>query len=452
HEQAALDAIRTLGLELQVIFNKGAVMILPSGENKATGLCAALEELCLSAHNVVGIGDAENDHALLEMCELSVAVANAIPSLQTRADIVTVGARGTGVQELIERLLREPGDPVLAPPRHRIPIGRTQDEEVAIDPHGRHLLVSGPSGAGKSTLTNTLLEQLADRRYQFCLLDPEGDYEGFTRAIRIGTPHTAPSIEEVAAALQRPDQNVIVSLTGVARSDRPAYFASLLPRILELRAVTARPHWLVIDEAHHVLPADWQGAATLIPQAWSSLAMVTLEPDRVSPLATQDVDLVVAVGEVLPELSDLLGARGIHAGRDTLPPGTARLWRLAADPVPVTPVTFDVRPPVEQHRRHRRKYVEGSLTPETQFVFTGPEGRLRLTAQNLSEFMRLAEGVDEETWNYHLRRGDFSEWFRHVIKDEELADVVGNVESQPAQSRVAGMEALRRAIEERYSV
>ena len=65
HETVVLEAIHELGLELQIIFNKGAVMVLPSGVNKATGLAAALEELRLSAHNVVGIGDAENDHAFL---------------------------------------------------------------------------------------------------------------------------------------------------------------------------------------------------------------------------------------------------------------------------------------------------------------------------------------------------------------------------------------------------
>ena len=38
HERHVLETIRDLGLELQVIFNKGAVMVLPSGINKATGL------------------------------------------------------------------------------------------------------------------------------------------------------------------------------------------------------------------------------------------------------------------------------------------------------------------------------------------------------------------------------------------------------------------------------
>src|SRR5215510_7166939 len=42
HQDAILHAIRDLGLELQVIFNKGAVMVLPSGVNKYTGLVAAL--------------------------------------------------------------------------------------------------------------------------------------------------------------------------------------------------------------------------------------------------------------------------------------------------------------------------------------------------------------------------------------------------------------------------
>ena len=58
HEETVLEVIRELGLELQVIFNKGAVMVLPSGINKAVGLAAALEDLSLSPHNAVGIGDA----------------------------------------------------------------------------------------------------------------------------------------------------------------------------------------------------------------------------------------------------------------------------------------------------------------------------------------------------------------------------------------------------------
>jgi hypothetical protein len=105
HETKVLETIRDMGLELQVIFNKGAVMVLPSGINKATGLVAALEELKIPPSQVVAVGDAENDHALLEAVGLGVAVANAIPMLKTHAQWVTTRDHGQGVVELIDRLL-----------------------------------------------------------------------------------------------------------------------------------------------------------------------------------------------------------------------------------------------------------------------------------------------------------------------------------------------------------
>ncbi|MBW4565316.1 MAG: Cof-type HAD-IIB family hydrolase [Mojavia pulchra JT2-VF2] len=105
HETTVLETIRDLGLELQVIFNKDAVMVLPSGINKAVGLLAVLDEMKLSPHNVVGVGDAENDHAFLSICELSVGVANALPILKEQVDFVTNGNRGDGVVELIDKII-----------------------------------------------------------------------------------------------------------------------------------------------------------------------------------------------------------------------------------------------------------------------------------------------------------------------------------------------------------
>ena len=105
HETIAFALIKQLGLELQIIFNKGAVMILPTGVNKATGLTAALAQMKVAAQDIVGIGDAENDHALLSMCGIGVAVGNAVPTLKEHADVVTKGARGAGVSEIIDRIL-----------------------------------------------------------------------------------------------------------------------------------------------------------------------------------------------------------------------------------------------------------------------------------------------------------------------------------------------------------
>jgi HAD superfamily hydrolase (TIGR01484 family) len=105
HEVRVLNAIRELGLELEIIFNKGAVMVLPPGVNKASGLAAALHDLKLPPAKVVGVGDAENDHAFLDACGFGVAVANAVPSLKQHAKLVTQGAAGDGVLEVIGRLL-----------------------------------------------------------------------------------------------------------------------------------------------------------------------------------------------------------------------------------------------------------------------------------------------------------------------------------------------------------
>jgi hydroxymethylpyrimidine pyrophosphatase-like HAD family hydrolase len=105
HETTVLRAVRDLGLEMQVIFNKDAVMVLPSGVNKATGLAAALKELGFTSHETVGVGDAENDHSFLSLCERSAAVANALPAVKDEVDIVLKRDHGAGVAELIDRIL-----------------------------------------------------------------------------------------------------------------------------------------------------------------------------------------------------------------------------------------------------------------------------------------------------------------------------------------------------------
>jgi len=99
------EVIRELGLDLQVILNKGSVMVLPRSVDKASGLQAALDDLALDAQNVVAIGDAENDQAFLAMCGCGVAVANALQGLKATADQVTIGAAGAGVREIIDWLI-----------------------------------------------------------------------------------------------------------------------------------------------------------------------------------------------------------------------------------------------------------------------------------------------------------------------------------------------------------
>jgi len=105
HETTVAEVIRAMALDLQVIFNKAAVMVLPAGVDKATGLNVALEELNVPPERVAGVGDAENDLTFLSLCGHSVAVSNSLEVVKHRVDLVTARGHGEGVQDLIEILL-----------------------------------------------------------------------------------------------------------------------------------------------------------------------------------------------------------------------------------------------------------------------------------------------------------------------------------------------------------
>jgi len=107
HETVVLETIQRLGIGYQIIFNKRAVMVLPSQVNKATGLAAALERMKIAPEQVVAVGDAENDHAFLDACGVAAAVENALPALKEKCDLVLTADHGAGVVELINRLLQD---------------------------------------------------------------------------------------------------------------------------------------------------------------------------------------------------------------------------------------------------------------------------------------------------------------------------------------------------------
>jgi hydroxymethylpyrimidine pyrophosphatase-like HAD family hydrolase len=360
HETVVLQTIQELGLELQVIFNKEAVMILPSGVNKATGLAHALQELRLSAHNAVGVGDAENDHAFLALCECSVAVANALPAIKERVDWVTAGSRGAGVLELAEAMvgsdlanLRERLS------RHRIPIGKASDgQEVSVVPYGENLLLAGTSGGGKSTFATAFVEALAQCAYQFCIIDPEGDFSEMGLAATIGDAKRPPTVEQVLELLEAPDRSLVVNLLGLPIANRAAFFAGLLPRVQDLRTQTGRPQWLVIDEAHHLLPDAWDKAGLTMPVDLHGLMLITVHPAHVSRSVLSAVHRVIAVGSApgatIAAFAQRVGVAPPGIDVATLPSGEAVMWTPAGgDAVrlkTIVPRTERHRLPVEVRR------------------------------------------------------------------------------------------------------
>jgi len=455
HELTVLEVIRDLGLELQVIFNRDAVMVVPSGVNKASGLVAALLEMGLSPRNVVAIGDAENDHALLNQCEYAVAVANAVPMLKEIADWVTKGEAGGGVAEVIDELVKHD---LRMPPfnvnRRNVLIGmRETGEEVSIPATGFNLLLAGSSGSGKSTLATGILERVIEQGYQFCVIDPEGDYEGFAGAVMFGTPQRGPGMSEILTALESPDTNLIVNLVGLPLQDRPEFFLALLPALQERRAKFGRPHWILVDETHHLMPRGWQPVQDVLAQDWTGIVYVTVHPDQVAKPVLHMVDAMASLGDdpaaTIARFCETLDLPVPLLEPTVLNHGEAVFWdRRSKEP----PYRLSIAPCEADRRRHRRKYAEGELPTDRSFFFRGPNNALNLRAHNLILFIHMAEGVDDDTWMYHLRQGDYSKWMSEGIKDPHLADAVRRIEQQSSLTAESSRRLVRSVIEERYTL
>ncbi|WP_035349620.1 HAD hydrolase family protein [Edaphobacter aggregans] len=454
HECVVLEALRDMGLDRQIIFNKNAVMVLPTGVNKASGLAVALGEMKLSHHNVVAVGDAENDLPMLMECECGVAVANALESVKRKADIVTRGDHGAGVEELIAELLKDDLAGKLAPLRRRgLLLGTTRAEPkrtVLLPSLGESVIVAGTSGSGKSTAITGVLERMVEAGYQFCLFDPEGDYEGFEPAVNLGNPHYVPRAEEVLALLERM-HSAVVNLLGVAIDDRPAYVSEVLRKLEDLRVAKGRPHWLVLDETHHLFPAEVAAESSLLPAPPKTSLMITVHPQHVRKETLATVDVVMAVGkephETIREFCRALGIDAPKMEAVKLERWEFLVWfRNGAE----GPFVVQVAPGKTEHKRHIRKYADGDLGVGS-FVFRGPEGKLNLVANNLHTFIRMAEGVDEGTWNHHLRAGHVSEWFRWIVKNKELADEVRDVESEDRPAEETKRRVIE-AIQSRYTL
>lgn len=453
HETTVLGAIRELGLELQVIFNKGAVMVLPASINKRSGLEAVLERLSLSAHNCVGVGDAENDHAFLSFCEYSVAVSNALPAVKESADTVTSADRGAGVVELIERLL---ADDLLSldtrPDRRHVSLGAFDDgAEMSIAAFGPVGLVAGSSGSGKSTVAIALLERLAARDYQVCIIDPEGDHEGLESAVVLGSAEQPPDIEQLLKTLAQPRTHAVVNLLAIQLADRPQFFLNLWTRLQQMRAATGRPHWIAIDEAHHVLDSAFAPMQSALPAELSSTLLITVHPERLHSSLLSHVDFALGVGPegeaTLSALAQALGKPPPAVQALSEQPGQVLFWEPASSSARRVTLTAGRT----TQRRHRRKYAHGELGPDKSFYFRGVESKLNLRAQNLVVFNDIGAGVDDDTWLYHLANGDYSHWIRDAIKDEPLAERVSEVEREIDLSAQDSRRRIRTLIEEVYT-
>ena len=451
NEKTVIDVIRDMGLDLQIIFNKGAVMVLPAGMNKAAGLKAGLKRLDLAEPNVVAVGDAENDHAFLLACGCSAAVANALPTVKDECDVRLENHHGAGVAELIELVLKQDAR-VVGAKRHGLLLGHDRNgREIHLEPHRGTVLIAGSSGIGKSTLATALTERMVEKNLEFCVFDPEGDYAELDGAVAVGDPKTAPILEETLNLFRKLSANVVVNTQALRVSERPGFFSKLMPQVLSLRARTGRPHWLLIDEAHHLLSAEREDVVQVLPEHMPATLFVTVHPESMLPAALKRVEYVLTLGpnaaQVIRNFCKAIGEKAppkapAHTENEIL------FWERSARKAPVA-----VKPlrPQQAKNRHVRKYAEGELPKDFSFYFRGPANRLNLRAQNLMLFAQIAEGVDDETWEHHRKAHEYSGWFRRVIKDEELTAEAAAAESDESLDTTESRRRIIEAIYRRYT-
>ncbi|MFY0529967.1 HAD hydrolase family protein [Archangium gephyra] len=453
HACALVEAVRELGLELQVIFCGESALAVPPGVNKGAGLQAALLSLGLSPHEVVSIGSEANDHSLLDVSECAVAVADALPALKERAAFVTSGAAEAGVVELIEELVRDD----LQAARARIPHDSLllgfdgAGDAVCIPAYGDNVLVMGPRGSGKSSYAFGLLERLIQKKYQPCVIDAQGDFPLREDLARLGSRLRAPRVSEVISALTDPSAKLVVNLAGLPAYEQPGFCAELFTALRVMRERTGRPHWIVVNGAQQVWPSGGP-AAMGAPCQLGETILLAEHPGEVARSILRQVDVAVAAG---PAASRALGelAQALAEASPYVPLSASQADEVIAWFVTEGhwPMRLSVPPGRAERLRRLQGHVEGDLGSGS-FVFRGPEGRLDVRANNLSTFCQVAEGVDERAWLFHLWHGDFSRWIRHVLRDDELARQVSAIEQRYELPAADSRRQVLGAITHRYAL
>jgi hypothetical protein len=331
--------------------------------------------------------------------------------------------------------------------RHYLELGTLKDgSPFTLSPYRSGLLVSGVSGAGKTTFTLTIVESMIRQGYQFCLVDPEGDYLQLPGAVVMGTETTLPPIEEIGNLLKDPAQNLVICTLSVPLADRPAFFARLLTVLLELRREYGHPHWLLLDEAHHLIPAPAGLAVDVLD--FNNFILISTSPHALSAATLSKVGMVLTIGEnaayPIEQFCQVLGLP-VPAGIPALGDHEICVWDRDGSSAPYT-VSYHL--PQQLQQRHKKKYAQGDMGANS-FIFTGRENQLHLVANNLMLFLHIAEGIDTDTWLFHLGRKDFSNWLRSSVHDEELARVAE--EAEQTHDATASKKKLLDAIGKKYT-
>jgi hydroxymethylpyrimidine pyrophosphatase-like HAD family hydrolase len=454
-----LEVIRSLEQPLTLSFNRNRLMVLPQAVAKSTGLRQALFALRLSIHNTVAIGDAENDHDLLDACEVGVAVGWGSPALRAVADEVIPGTGPDAVAEYIRRLTKQPRLSTAQMGRRKLLVGHQHDgTPVNLAVRGRTIVIAGEPGTGKSWLAGLLCEQLILQGYCLCLIDPEGDYrslEALPNVILLGGDDPVPQARDLVRTLRHPDVSVVVDLSKLSHEDKRRYAQHMLPTLAALRRRTGLPHKILVDEAHYFVGGSY--GRTEIDSELAGYILVTYRISALDRALYSGRDVVV----IVTRESDQAEVKALQAvcSACTLKPVSPQTFDLAMNEAALLPGAeeaageirrFRVAPRLTAHVRHQTKYLDMPVTDNQAFVFwvgdaPGPR------AATLKTFTGLLLALPNEAISGHLRRHDFSRWINDVFRDGNLATRLFGLETRLSTDKPHTVaESIAQTIRARY--
>jgi hydroxymethylpyrimidine pyrophosphatase-like HAD family hydrolase len=455
-EGAVREALGSAGVTRDLIYNRAALMLLPAGVSKGSGVQQVLRFLGLSPHDVLAIGDAENDLPLFDACGFSACPGDSLGAVRERVDWVFPGPHGDGVATAITDLVLGDRLPLQRSARHRIALGwvAATSEPVTIPARAINVLIHGDPHSGKSWLAGALVERLAGARYAVCVIDPEGDYRVLSRLPGVTWVEITESAE-VDRALERlaqdPTASVVLDLSNLAHAAKVSLIGRALRIVREMRRRAGRPHWVLVDEAHYSLHADGV-ALEAVGIEDRGFCLVTYRPSWLRDGVIRAIDVfVLARTTVEPELAFLRATLPTGDGVDAMVDALARLPRGEFLMVERSPdgragsvFTFVAAPRQTVHVRHLAKYVDSEVPPGREFLFRGADGHVRGSADSLQSFRRAVAICPAELLAHHAWHGDFSRWVRDVFADSELARQLRKAE---ARWRRGELPDLRRTID-----
>jgi hydroxymethylpyrimidine pyrophosphatase-like HAD family hydrolase len=459
HAAEVLELIRHDALDAQLIFNRAAMMLLPTGINKAVGVRRALAELERSEHNLIAFGDAENDLPLFALAEVSVAARGAVPAVAAQADVQLSHPGGAGVAQYIQRVLQQ-GGIVPTPPRCNVTLGTATDGEPALLPaSGVNVMVTGDPRSGKSWLTGLLAENLIEQGYRLCVIDPEGDYTSLRRrplVLLLGDEIPLPEPTVVPHVFREQSVSVVLDLASLSVAEQMQYVDAVLSELEVSCAATGIPHWILVDEAQYF----FHEPAAYVPHCddRANFLFATYRPSELSSAVVEAVNAHLVTHTAVEEeryfITSLLRARGpreLMAGDALAQLDLSHAGLLLEEARGARWQVFAPAPRVTAHAHHARKYVDTPLPEHKAFRFLHTNG-VPVVARSVIEFHRAVQRVPLSSLRHHLGNGDFSRWAAEVLGDQQLARGLRKLEWSVAAGAAPDRAEILAHVEDHYLI